>query len=107
MRASLEFGVDTATGSPAPAARQPLLDPWRANALDISYEKYFGEKAYVAAAFFYKDLKSYIYTQSIDNYDFSSFVADYVPPPGAHRYRPPARSPRRRTATAASCMASS
>lgn len=82
MRASLEFGVDTATGKPGASGGNPLLDPWRANALDISYEKYFGEKAYVAAAFFYKDLKSYIYTQSIDNYDFSSFVADYVPPPG-------------------------
>lgn len=82
MRASLEFGVDTATGKPGASGGNPLLDPWRANALDISYEKYFGEKAYVAAAFFYKDLKSYIYTQSRDDYDFSSFVADYVPPPG-------------------------
>jgi len=82
MRASLEFGVDTATGKPGASGGNPLLDPWRANALDISYEKYFGEKAYVAAAFFYKDLKSYIYTQSRDDYDFSAFVADYVPPPG-------------------------
>ncbi len=82
MRASLEFGVDTATGKPGASGGNPLLDPWRANALDLSYEKYFGEKAYVAAAIFYKDLKSYIYTQSRDDYDFSAFVADYVPPPG-------------------------
>lgn len=82
MRSALEFGVDTATGRPGGSGGNPLLDPWRANALDLSYEKYFGEKAYLAAALFYKDLKSYIYTQSQDNFDFSQFVADYVAPPG-------------------------
>ena len=82
MRASLEFGVNTATGRPGGSGGNPRLDPWRANALDISYEKYFGNKAYVAAAFFYKDLKTYVYTQTRDDYDFSDFVVDYVPPPG-------------------------
>lgn len=38
----------------------PRLDPYRANAFDISYEKYFGTKGYVSAAAFYKDLKSWI-----------------------------------------------
>ncbi|WP_161963345.1 TonB-dependent receptor [Xanthomonas campestris] len=83
LRASLEFGVDTSTGRPGASGGNPMLDPWRANALDISYEKYFDDRAYVAAAFFYKDLKSYIYTQSRDNYDFSALVAGYVPPPGS------------------------
>ncbi|RFF69036.1 TonB-dependent receptor [Xanthomonas campestris pv. raphani] len=83
LRASLEFGVDTSTGRPSASGGNPMLDPWRANALDISYEKYFADRAYVAAAFFYKDLKSYIYTQSRDNYDFSALVAGYVPPPGS------------------------
>ncbi|GAB3056790.1 TonB-dependent receptor [Stenotrophomonas tumulicola] len=82
MRAGLEFGVDTATGKPGGSGGNPLLDPWRATALDLSYEKYFGERAYVAAAIFYKDLKSYVYTQSVDDYDFSDFIASYVPPPG-------------------------
>ncbi|QNH16539.1 TonB-dependent receptor [Xanthomonas sp. SS] len=83
LRASLEFGVDNATGKPGASGGNPTLDPWRANALDISYEKYFGAKAYVAAAFFYKDLKSYIYTQTRDDYDFSDLVSGYVPPPGS------------------------
>ncbi|MCC3254784.1 TonB-dependent receptor [Xanthomonas campestris] len=83
LRASLEFGVDTSTGRPGASGGNPMLDPWRANALDISYEKYFADRAYIAAAFFYKDLKSYIYTQSRDNYDFSALVAGYVPPPGS------------------------
>ncbi|OAX88611.1 TonB-dependent receptor [Xanthomonas nasturtii] len=83
LRASLEFGVDTSTGRPGASGGNPTLDPWRANAIDISYEKYFAERAYLAAAFFYKNLKSYIYTQSRDNYDFSALVAGYVPPPGS------------------------
>lgn len=82
MRAGLEFGVDTNNGRPGGSGGNPLLDPWRATALDLSYEKYFGEKAYVAAAIFYKDLKSYVYTQSVDNYDFSGLLGNYVPPPG-------------------------
>ena len=83
MRASLDFGIDSATGKPGASGGNPRLDPWRANAFDLSYEKYFATKGYVAAAFFYKDLTSYIYTQTRDNYDFSQLVQGYVPPPGS------------------------
>ena len=42
----------------------PRLDPWRAWAFDISYEKYFAENSgYVSPPAFYKDLRSYIYTR--------------------------------------------
>jgi TonB-dependent receptor len=78
LRASVDFGIDTATGRPGASGGNPNLDPWRADALDISYEKYFGTKAYVAAAGFYKNLKTYIYDQSKD-FDFSRFVTGYVP----------------------------
>jgi len=77
LRASLEFGIDTTTGNPGATGGNARLDPWRANALDISYEKYFGTKAYVAAAAFYKDLRSYIYTQANHSYDFSRFIQGY------------------------------
>jgi iron complex outermembrane recepter protein len=87
LRASLDFGVDAATGKPGASGGNPELDPWIANAFDVSWERYFGERAYVAAAFFYKDLTSYIYTQTRDGYDFSELVAGYVPPPGS----PPAQ----------------
>jgi len=83
LRSSLDFGIDSATGKPGASGGNPRLDPWRANAFDVSWEKYFAGKGYVAAAFFYKDLKSYIYTQTRDNYDFSQFVAGYVPPAGS------------------------
>ena len=48
----------------------PQLDPFRADALDISYEKYFGKKAYVGVAAFYKKLNSYIYDQTDPTYNF-------------------------------------
>ncbi|MCD9030680.1 TonB-dependent receptor [Luteimonas sp. Y-2-2-4F] len=82
LRSSLEFGVDESNGRPGGSGGNPLLDPWRAYAFDVSWEKYFGDRAYVAAAFFYKDLRTYIYTQTRDDYDFSGFLGDYVPPEG-------------------------
>jgi TonB-dependent receptor len=81
LRSSLEFGVNTGTGRPGGSGGNPELDPWRANAFDISYEKDFGTKAYVAAAYFYRDLRSYIYTQTRDDFDFSDLLVDYVPGP--------------------------
>lgn len=74
MRASMEFGVDTNTGKPGASGGNPNLKPWLANAVDLSWEKYFGNKAYVAAAVFYKDLKTYIYTEKRDGYDFTPQV---------------------------------
>jgi iron complex outermembrane receptor protein len=50
----------------------PGLEPWRANAYDISVEKYFGKASYVSLAYFYKDLKNFVYQQDID-YDFTGF----------------------------------
>lgn len=52
----------------------PKLDPFRATAVDISYEKYFGgSKGYVSLAGFHKDLKSYILDVTIPNFDFTGF----------------------------------
>jgi TonB-dependent receptor len=80
MKSTIEFGVSTA-GIPGGSGGNPKLDPWRANAFDVSYEKYFGTKAYVAAAAFYKELTSYIYTQAISNYDFSKLTGGVTVPP--------------------------
>ena len=82
LRAGIDFGIDERSGRPGASGGNPEVDPWRADAFDVSYEKYFGTKAYIAAAGYYKNLKSYIYTQTNDNYDFSRFVAGYVPRPG-------------------------
>jgi len=37
------------------------LRPWRANAVDVTVEKYFGKDGYISVAGFYKDLVNYIY----------------------------------------------
>lgn len=37
------------------------LEPWRANAADLSFEYYLNKRSYVAAAAFYKDVKTTIY----------------------------------------------
>jgi iron complex outermembrane recepter protein len=51
------------------------LKPWLAEALDISYEYYFGRAGYVSIAGFHKMLESYIYQKS-ELYDFTGF--DYT-----------------------------
>jgi len=54
----------------------PKLHPWKANTFDLSFEKYFGIKGYVSLAAYYKDLKTYIFNQSVVE-DFSGVP---VPP---------------------------
>jgi iron complex outermembrane recepter protein len=51
----------------------PNLDPYRATAFDVSYEKYFGNKGYVSVAAFYKKLASYIFELKNTNFDFTGF----------------------------------
>ncbi|WP_428819386.1 TonB-dependent receptor [Microbulbifer sp. MCCC 1A16149] len=42
----------------------PKLDPFRARAYDLSYEWYFSDEAVFAAAYFYKDIDSFITRQT-------------------------------------------
>ena len=79
LAASFDFNVSQTTGLPAATVGNPKLDPWRATAFDISYEKYFAKKAYVSASLFYKDLKTYIYSQTIDGVDYSALTAGLPP----------------------------
>lgn len=68
MRASASYSY----AFPSPTTVQvtgssgnPNLRPWRANAVDLTFEKYFGTKGFIGVQLFYKDLKSYIYTQDV------------------------------------------
>jgi TonB-dependent receptor len=80
LKATMEVGYDSATGIPGGSGGNPELDPWRAWAYDLSYEKYFaGFKGYVSAAAFYKDLESYIYNQTDANHDYSDVLASLPP----------------------------
>jgi iron complex outermembrane recepter protein len=70
LRASYDVSISNSgcNGLPGPAwcggGGNPKLKPWEATALDLSYEKYFetenGNKGYVSAAYFHKDLSTYI-----------------------------------------------
>ena len=74
LKVSSEINVDTSTGKPSGSGGNPRLDPWRANALDVSYEKYFAKKGYFSIAGFYKKLTSYIYNQNNPNFDFTNYL---------------------------------
>jgi iron complex outermembrane receptor protein len=52
------------------------LKPWKANAYDISFEKYFGRKGYISVAAYYKQLTSYIYYKVLPQ----SFAGVDLPP---------------------------
>ena len=41
----------------------PKLKPWKAQAFDLSVEKYFGRRGYLSAAVYYKELESYIFQE--------------------------------------------
>jgi iron complex outermembrane receptor protein len=57
----------------------PKLRPYKATSLDLSVEKYFGGKGYIALQTYYKYLNTYIDPSGIDtNYDY----AGYPTPPG-------------------------
>jgi len=73
LNAALEVGLtQQSTGTPWGNGGNAQLDPWRAKQVDLSWEKYFGNRGYVSAAGFYKDLSSYIYSVTVPR-DFSEF----------------------------------
>ena len=51
---------------------KPDLKPWRAKSVDLSLEKYFQKRSYVAVAGFLKKLDSFIYQRSTER-DFTGF----------------------------------
>ena len=89
MRASSQFGLDNSDNL-APilsgSGGNAKLEPFRAKALDVSYEKYFGKKGYISVAAFYKKLDTYI-LRAPQAFDFASQVSANTPLPdrGIHR----------------------
>ncbi len=73
MRANNGFGIDRTRNEWSGGGGNPELEPWRSTSYDLSYEYYlFGGKGYVSAAAFHKNLKTYIYDQTVD-FDFGVF----------------------------------
>lgn len=79
LRANNNYSVDVQKLEWHGEGGNPELKPWEANAADLSYEYYFGDSGYVSVAAFYKDLRTYIYKQTVA-YDFSGFdTGDLLP----------------------------
>ncbi|TBR14597.1 MAG: TonB-dependent receptor [Lysobacter sp.] len=70
LRANAGYGIDRTRRIWTGGGGNPELKPWIADAFDLSYEKYFSNKGYVSAAYFFKSLKSYIYNQTTP-FDFN------------------------------------
>lgn len=71
--------VGTGANTPTPGAvlnlwtargGNPELEPWRADAFDLSYEWYMDRTSYFSVAVFYKDLDNYIFTNR-QEFDFT------------------------------------
>jgi iron complex outermembrane receptor protein len=77
MRNAFSAGVDNngsnaTVGKIVGSAGNPYLKPFKATALDLSFEKYFATKAYVSVAGFYKKLDTYITQATNTAYDFTN-----------------------------------
>ncbi len=81
LRSAIGYGVNTAVDGQSPTGLypylsggggNPLLRPYRANAVDFNIEKYFGTGGVVALQAFYKDIKSYIDRTRFE-FDYSGF----------------------------------
>jgi len=88
MRASQTWGFDASkadstdiNNSPWSAnGGNPELDPWIADGFDISFEKYFQDGAgYISVAYFYKDLKSWTYQDTVVQ-DFTGYPTGGITP---------------------------
>lgn len=77
--ASLNPATAGATSGPATwstsTSGNPDLEPWRANSFDLSLEKYFGKRSYIAGAVYHKQLLTTIFTQQVQR-DFSNVPHD-------------------------------
>lgn len=81
LTAGMNVAIDVTRGEWSAGGGNPRLRPWLADAVDLSLEKYFttraGNRGYVGAAWFHKDLRTYIYSQDVE-FDFSGYP---LPPP--------------------------
>ena len=93
MRNSLALSFDATQGPLNPQTNQPTgrfvgssgnpaLKPMKATALDLSFEKYFSNKAYLSAAAFFKKLDTYTVPQTTANYDFTKLATALQIAPG-------------------------
>jgi iron complex outermembrane receptor protein len=79
LSADSDASVSAMTREWSGSGGNPTLEPYRANALDLSLEKYIADASYIAVALFYKDLDTYIYRQNLP-WDFSGYDDNGITP---------------------------
>jgi iron complex outermembrane recepter protein len=98
MRIANEYGVCQSGCAPYPVlsgtAGNPELRPYRANAADLSFEKYWGTKGYVSLQLFYKYFDTFVVEQNLPNVSFDYTGLPIPAPwqttdPTAPNYLPP------------------
>lgn len=79
MRLGLNYGLCRTGCAPGPVlsgnSGNPELRPFRANAADLSFEKYFGIKGYVSLQLFYKYFDTFVVEQNLPGqpFDYTGF----------------------------------
>lgn len=81
MRVSQGYGYNPQERIITGGGGNPFLRPIRSNSFDLTLEKYFGRSGYIAAQGFYKDLKSFVYNQTIP-FDYAGFPTPTGTPAG-------------------------
>jgi iron complex outermembrane recepter protein len=82
MRSSLDFSYDNKVVNGKPigytgSGGSPDVKPFKASALDLSYEKYFGNKGYFSAALFAKKIDTYVLNVPRP-FDFAPYIVGPV-----------------------------
>jgi iron complex outermembrane receptor protein len=76
LRNSFSIADNTTLGTVQASEGNPYLKPFKAKALDLSYEKYFSNnKGYVSAALFYKKLDTFIVQSTSVHQDLATEAA--------------------------------
>ena len=94
MRLGLSYGVDQTRGLISGSSGNPYLRPFRANSADVTVEKYFGTRGYLAVQGFYKKLVNYVIDRNIPEttYNYSGLPLSggfQTTNPGAANYVTP------------------
>ncbi len=82
LRVAIAYGYNNASTLIEGGGGNPLLQPYRANAFDLNFEKYFGGKGFVAVQLFYKQLENYIFGGRF-LFDYSGFPTPINTPANA------------------------
>lgn len=88
LRVALSYGLEQTNAANCPVAipclsgngGNPQLRPYRANAFDLNFEKYFGQSGVISVQLFYKDIKSYIDRTRLP-FDFAGYPLPVGSPP--------------------------